>query len=315
VRVETTDGSKVEYAYDPLGRRIRKSAPSRTVDYVWDRDFLVFERVRPRAPSGAAARDVAAVREFVFRSDSLVPIAVREQQRTLLIETDQIGLPRIAFDREGHVEWEGDFGGFGEQVRAGAGGTVPFRFPGQLADEETGLYYNRFRYYDPELRIYTQPDPLGLAGGEHPHNYVPDPTHWTDPLGLTDLDDPGHSVYLLEKKNPATGQWEPYYTGISNDPTRRLDEHIDDGRVTQAGIDDDELRMRTVESDLTYAEARGYEQAYMDHHGTRTASPGDTVGVGTGNKVNSFDTSRTDPRGKAFEKHRKSKAKALAACP
>ncbi|MFY0519810.1 RHS repeat-associated core domain-containing protein [Lysinibacillus sp. UGB7] len=41
---------------------------------------------------------------------------------------------------------------------------MPFRYQGQYSDEETGLYYNRFRYYSPEQGQYTQPDPIGLAG-------------------------------------------------------------------------------------------------------------------------------------------------------
>jgi RHS repeat-associated protein len=55
---------------------------------------------------------------------------------------------------------------------------------GQVLDEETGFHYNRHRYYDPQTAAYTVPDPLGLAAGSNPHHYVPNPTTWTDPLGL-----------------------------------------------------------------------------------------------------------------------------------
>jgi RHS repeat-associated protein len=70
----------------------------------------------------------------------------------------------------------------------------PFRFPGQYADAESGLFYNRHRYYDPELRMYITPDPLGLAGSLQPYTYVPDPMEWIDPLGLR----PGKKVCWVD---------------------------------------------------------------------------------------------------------------------
>ncbi|WP_282187987.1 HNH/ENDO VII family nuclease, partial [Photorhabdus noenieputensis] len=58
------------------------------------------------------------------------------------------------------------------------------RFAGQLFDEESGLCYNRHRYYLPEGCCYLSADPLGLAGGVNPYSYVHNPTGWIDPLGL-----------------------------------------------------------------------------------------------------------------------------------
>jgi RHS repeat-associated protein len=56
---------------------------------------------------------------------------------------------------------------------------------GQYEDAETGLYYNRFRYYDAEAGQYTSQDPIGLAGGAALYGYVHDPLAWVDPLGLS----------------------------------------------------------------------------------------------------------------------------------
>ncbi|MFP1787703.1 RHS repeat-associated core domain-containing protein, partial [Lonsdalea quercina] len=51
-------------------------------------------------------------------------------------------------------------------------------------DAETGLYYNRHRYYDADSGQYISPDPIGLAGGIRPQGYVHNPLEWVDPLGL-----------------------------------------------------------------------------------------------------------------------------------
>ncbi|PNS09908.1 hypothetical protein COO59_20300 [Mixta theicola] len=61
----------------------------------------------------------------------------------------------------------------------------PLRFQGQYYDAETGLHYNRHRYYDPLIRSYISQDPIGLAGGLNPYQYTPNPLMWIDPLGLT----------------------------------------------------------------------------------------------------------------------------------
>ncbi|MBD1229593.1 RHS repeat-associated core domain-containing protein, partial [Xenorhabdus griffiniae] len=55
---------------------------------------------------------------------------------------------------------------------------------GQWLDEESGLVYNRFRYYSPVAGCYLTLDPIGLDGGDNPYAYVINPTSWIDPLGL-----------------------------------------------------------------------------------------------------------------------------------
>ncbi|WP_225981527.1 RHS repeat-associated core domain-containing protein [Paracidovorax avenae] len=57
------------------------------------------------------------------------------------------------------------------------------RMQGQYLDRETGLHYNTFRYYDPDLGAFTTPDPIGLAGGINLHQYAPNPIAWIDPWG------------------------------------------------------------------------------------------------------------------------------------
>nr|WP_233438890.1 RHS repeat-associated core domain-containing protein [Aggregatibacter actinomycetemcomitans] len=60
----------------------------------------------------------------------------------------------------------------------------PFRLQNQYADEETGLHYNFFRYYDPYIGRFTQQDPIGLAGGNNLYRFEGAVQNQTDPLGL-----------------------------------------------------------------------------------------------------------------------------------
>src|SRR5690606_34129957 len=71
----------------------------------------------------------------------------------------------------------------------------PLRFQGQYFDAETGLHYNRHRYYNPNTGCFLTPDPIKLAGGLNNYQYVPNPTGWVDPLGLSGVkgECPGNS--------------------------------------------------------------------------------------------------------------------------
>ena len=84
-------------------------------------------------------------------------------------------------------EWEFDIYG---KFRTFAGRSLndcPFRYQGQYEDRETGLYYNRFRYYDPSTGAYISQDPIGLAGGNPTlYGYVCDPNSWVDTFGLSE---------------------------------------------------------------------------------------------------------------------------------
>jgi RHS repeat-associated protein len=60
----------------------------------------------------------------------------------------------------------------------------PLRLQGQYWDEETGLHYNRWRYYDPGIGAFVSQDPLGLAAGENVYGFGANAQGWIDPLGL-----------------------------------------------------------------------------------------------------------------------------------
>jgi RHS repeat-associated protein len=84
------------------------------------------------------------------------------------------------------------------------------RFPGQWDDGETGLYYNRFRYYDPAVGRYISPDPVELLGGLNPYAYALNPNDWIDPYGLADECPPNY------QRDPD----DPEPTGVPGDPRK-----------------------------------------------------------------------------------------------
>ena len=208
-------------------------------------------------------------------------------------------------NQEGESVWSASrVDGFGylKEVEGGRE-TCPFRFQGQYLDVETGLYYNRHRYYDPTAGQYISQDPIGLAGGNPTlYGYVSDSNGWIDPLGLAPLDQPGQAVYGLFKP----GASEPYYIGITNNISNRELQHMNSGRLTSG-------ELRTLHSDLIYQQARGMEQFYIEHYGTKTGIIGQEIGPDNqGNKINSFDKNRTDARGVAFkEEYDKFKAEKM----
>jgi RHS repeat-associated protein len=97
------------------------------------------------------------------------------------------------FDVMGREVWGAEIDAYGQlrNVR-GDRATCPFRWPGQYEDEETGLNYNRCRYYQTEAGQYLSQDPIGLRGGLDLLGYVVDPSTLSDPLGLgPGIDDNG----------------------------------------------------------------------------------------------------------------------------
>jgi RHS repeat-associated protein len=74
---------------------------------------------------------------------------------------------------------------WGEALQASESVEQPLRYMAREYDSESGLYYVRARYYDPELARFNSEDPIGLAGGINPYVYAGnDPVNNTDPLGL-----------------------------------------------------------------------------------------------------------------------------------
>ena len=188
----------VRMAYDPLGRRIEKSEFDETgrqlglSRFGWD-GYRLLEEVRHGQHSLYLYDD----------QDSHEPLArvegVGAHQRVHHYQNDLNGLPERLSDDTGQLLWQAQYQVWGNTVQEvrqdGLVQEQNLRMQGQYLDRETGLHYNTFRYYDPDIGRFTQPDPIGLAGGLNLYQYAPTPATWIDPLGL--------EVCRLNKKNMA----------------------------------------------------------------------------------------------------------------
>src|SRR5471032_279502 len=104
-------------------------------------------------------------------------------------QLDHLGTPQELTDYGGEIVWSARYNAYGKitDLTHGASEQLdqPLRFQGQYFDAGSGLHYNRHRYYEPGVGRYLTPDPVKLAGGLNPYRYVPNPTGWVDPLGLS----------------------------------------------------------------------------------------------------------------------------------
>ncbi|WP_354335502.1 RHS repeat-associated core domain-containing protein, partial [Undibacterium sp. GrIS 1.2] len=185
------------YEYDALGRRTKKTDAFGATEYLWDGDLMIHSQRGNKASL------------FVFEPNSFVPLATIQDDNIYWYQCDQIGAPQELTDEEGKIIWAADYKVWGEarlrdvSLKTGTDNwssssnynwqtstkptpviDQPFRFQGQQFDEETGLHYNRFRYYDPGVGRFAGQDPIGLAGGTNLFAYAPNPIGWVDPFGL-----------------------------------------------------------------------------------------------------------------------------------
>jgi RHS repeat-associated protein len=194
--VRFPDGRRALYTYDAFGRRVRKEiVPAIVVadlakgkgpevgvtEYLWDGNALAAEL---SSEHGA--------RVHVHAPGTLVPMLQAEQGEVFAVVCDHLGMPKELLGQDGRVAWAAAHSAWGRVVEVKRAGNVagarplesPFRLLGQYADEETGLCYTRFRYFDPQHGRWMSPDPLGILGGLNLLAFDGCPTVDVDPLGL-----------------------------------------------------------------------------------------------------------------------------------
>ncbi|SMB87932.1 RHS repeat-associated core domain-containing protein [Pasteurella testudinis DSM 23072] len=189
------------YKYDGIGRRIEKACPEQNIKvrYVWDGDQLAYSETERQQRIDSCRHSVFHGWELLAQQDQYYDIEqtaeggqLNWKNQTHYAVCQSNGQPLALFTPEGKPTWR-------KQPTALWGRLLNHRwakyqpseplnpnllFAGQYYDEESGLAYNRFRYYDPETANYLSSDPIGLNGGETPYSYVHNPWDWLDPFGL-----------------------------------------------------------------------------------------------------------------------------------
>lgn len=206
------EGTATKYAYDAMGRRLSKQTSDRVTRFAWDGERLAGD-ITPRG-----------LREFVYHPGTFEPLAMIEPAaggagaagRVLHYHNDPNGSPQDVTDARGVVLWSAHYSALGGVDRVYTEEIdQPLRLQGQYADAETGLCYNRFRYFDPETGSFVSQDPIGLAGGEGVYAAFPNANGWTDPLGLTCSWDTARKNYWKNaykqqmKKSPSKRRYSP----------------------------------------------------------------------------------------------------------
>ncbi|WP_223487592.1 RHS repeat-associated core domain-containing protein [Pseudomonas sp. A-RE-19] len=200
IGVTTPDGRCSSYRYDAFGRRIAKTVDDYTTEFFWQGDNLVAESGREH------------YRSYVYEPGSFRPLAMLDGKGPkkacpFYYQLDHLGTPQELTDYSGDIIWAARYTAYGRLTRLNRDThqvlDQPLRFQGQYFDAETGLHYNRHRYYNPDVGRYLTPDPSKLAGGLNGYQYTRNPTGWVDPLGLNDC--PGADGC----KKPSFGDEDP----------------------------------------------------------------------------------------------------------
>ncbi|MEK5487381.1 RHS repeat domain-containing protein [Lysinibacillus sp. FSL M8-0355] len=236
-KVMKPDKTEIKFKYDALGRRIEKCSEGKATHFVWDGNTILheystqngadtLENLKSSQADTAIADNLVT---WVF-NDGFVPSAKITSEGHYSIISDYLGTPVEAYDEQGNKVWSAELDVYGRVKEfTGEKDFIPFRYQGQYEDVAIGLYYNRFRYYDPEQGNYTQVDPIGLAGGNPTlYGYVGDSNTWTDPFGLLNEFEIAEYASKLHVKDGFTAHeilqnaWLKYNAGVTRRGTGPL---------------------------------------------------------------------------------------------
>ncbi|PSL44354.1 RHS repeat-associated protein [Chitinophaga niastensis] len=201
-QVRRPDQKTITFQYDGLGRRTQKTFSGQVTRFVWDghkplHEWTYPEKEQPQTIIDEYGEISSSHREpvpaetlttWVFEEKTFKLAAKITDQQQYSVITDHLGTPCEAYDTTGQKLWSAELDIDGNVRKLeGSKDFVPFRYQGQYEDVETGLHYNRFRYYSPQEGMYISQDPIGVAGGWNNYAYVKDTNCYIDIWGWEDI--------------------------------------------------------------------------------------------------------------------------------
>ncbi|KAB0661976.1 hypothetical protein F7R23_04600 [Burkholderia diffusa] len=142
-------------------------------------------------PGTFARLDETLVEAAFIETDTdgrFVQVSAKIRHATLFYQNDYLETPQELVDESGKVVWLGRYRAWGwektvwRETPERNEATNSIRFPGQYCDEETGLHYNRYRYFDRSSGRFISKDSIGWAGRLNVYQYAPNPVEWVDPF-------------------------------------------------------------------------------------------------------------------------------------
>jgi RHS repeat-associated protein len=163
------------FRYDPFGRRIQKSGPLGTTNFLYDSANLLEEVDN----SGGVLARYNQTRGLDEELSELRAGA------TSYYEADGLGTITSLSNAAGVLANTYSYDSYG-RLTASTGTLVnPFQYTGREFDSETGLYFNRARYFDPATGRWLSEDPIRFFGDKNFYRYsLNNPVNYSDPSGL-----------------------------------------------------------------------------------------------------------------------------------
>ncbi|MEH4114759.1 RHS repeat protein, partial [Escherichia coli] len=208
IRVETENGERKKAQRRSLAEKLQQEGSEDGHGVVFPAELVrlldrLEEEIRADRVSSESRAWLAQCGLTVEQLARQVEPEYTPARKVHLYHCDHRGLPLALISEDGNTAWSGEYDEWGNQLNEENPHHLhqPYRLPGQQYDKESGLYYNRNRYYDPLQGRYITQDPIGLEGGWSLYAYPLNPVNGIDPLGLSPAD-----VALIRRKDQLNHQ-------------------------------------------------------------------------------------------------------------